>query len=388
MNERAYDDMNFEETCFNDTDDFEETGNTPDSEAAGYMESEPQGRDDGGRTENEREQTAEEENSYPPVKENNGQDDPPEITYYQREGQKGGMLRLRFKPDNFMYMLPLFYLLPKEFVAQRPAYLELPRSPKQLLKEKKYIDMVMGNYTFFELVADSYAWCVWKLLKVPDKKGGYKPIPGTWNHYSEYFPIWKLCYYISSAFKVELHELFQWDLKFLFSVPKDNEAPWIPYERFAVMVEFMTKRIIQKNNLQPTIDCAWEQRQPEDYNGKNVYFRDYQRSWYHNRKQAPVSMDELMKDHARNGTDINGNAGFDIPDPKAEFEQEVVEKAAIDQFKEGLSETDMRILKMRQMRFTLAEIAEAVGFKTASAVKKRIDRIAVQYTEFSSEAAG
>ena len=157
MNERAYDAMNFEENGFNDTDDFEETGNTPDSEAAGYMESEPQGRDDEVRTENEREPTVEKENSYPPVKENNGQDDPPEITYYQREGQKGGMLRLRFKPDNFMYMLPLFYLLPKEFVAQRPAYLELPRSPKQLLKEKRYIDMVMGNYTFFELVADSYA---------------------------------------------------------------------------------------------------------------------------------------------------------------------------------------------------------------------------------------
>ena len=93
MNERAYDAMNFEETCSNDTDDFEETGNTPDSEAAGYMESEPHGRDDEVRTENEREPTVEKENSYPPVKENNGQDDPPEITYYQREGQKGGMLR-------------------------------------------------------------------------------------------------------------------------------------------------------------------------------------------------------------------------------------------------------------------------------------------------------
>ena len=40
MNERAYDARNFEENGFNDTDDFEETGNTPDSEAAGYMESE------------------------------------------------------------------------------------------------------------------------------------------------------------------------------------------------------------------------------------------------------------------------------------------------------------------------------------------------------------
>ena len=167
-----------------------------------------------------------------------------------------------------------------------------------------------------------------------------------------------------------------------------QDAPWISYENFWVFATLLTNQIVKKENLQPTIDCAWEQRQPEDYNGKSVHFRDYQRSWYHNRKQSHVSMDELMKEHAKNGPDINGNAGFDIPDPKAEFEQEVVEKTTIEQFKAGLSETDMRILKMRQMRFTLEEIAEAVGFKTASAVKKRIDKIAAQYTQFSSEATG
>ena len=117
--------------------------------------------------------------------------------------------------------------------------------------------------------------------QVEGQKGGYKPIPGTWDHYSGYFPIWKLCYYITSTFKYELHELFGWGLQFMFRAPMDDEAPWVPYERFSAMMSVMTNHVIKKYNLQPTIDCAWEQRQPEDYNGRNVYFRDYQRSWYH-----------------------------------------------------------------------------------------------------------
>ena len=375
----------------NDLDDTMEDTEDNGQEQQAEDEYEPEELEDEADLEDEAEpmdeKTVAEEEGYPPIQESGDafDDGLPEVTYYQVEGQKGGYMI--FKQTSFMYLLPLFYMLPREFVAQRPAYLELPRNVRKLVKEKKYIDMVVKNFTFFELVSDSYAWWVWQLLRVPDKKGGNKPIPGTWDHYSGYFPIWKLCYYITSAFKYEFQKLFGWGLQFMFRAPLDDEAPWVPYERFSAMMSVMTNHVILKYNLQPTIDCAWEQRQPEDYNGKNVYFRDYQRSWYHNRTKAHVSMDELMKDHAKNGADANGNARFDIPDPKAEFEQEVVEKAAIDQFKAGLSETDMQILKMRQMRFTLEEIAEAVGYKTASAVKKRIDRIAAQYERFSKEEA-
>ena len=386
MNEQPYDDIGFDDDLLEDDE-----GNSTENQ---YFDQDFEKEESGGEKNLEEapharqvEDADTEDEAYPPVKEQSSdEDDRPEITYYQYEDRKGGFIRI--KSTSFLRFLPMFYLMPRELVKQRPAYMELPRHMKKLLSDPKYFDMVSNNLLFYELVADCYAWIIWQVLWVPDKKHGLKHIAGTWDHYSGYFPIWKLCYYIVPAMADELDKEFGWNLQKLFSMPDGQDMPWMSYEIFWIFVTLLTNQVVKKHNLQPTIDCAWEQRQPEDYNGKNVYFRDYQRSWNHNRKQPPVSMNELIKDHARNGTDINGKAGFDIPDPKAEFEQEVVEKAAIDQFKEGLSETDMRILKMRQMRFTLAEIAEAVGFKTASAVKKRIDRIADQYTEFSSEAAG
>ena len=73
---------------------------------------------------------------------------------------------------------------------------------------------------------------------------GYKPIPGTLDHYSGYFPIWKICYYITSAVKYELQKLFGWGLPFMFRAPLDDEAPWVPYERFSSMMSVMTNHVI------------------------------------------------------------------------------------------------------------------------------------------------
>ena len=56
----------------------------------------------------------------------------------------------------------------------------------------------------------------------------------------------------------------------------------------------------------------------------------------------------------------------------------------IDQFKARLTEKDRIILQMRSEEHPLQEIADAVGYKTASAVKKRIDKIAAEYTDFVS----
>ena len=79
-----------------------------------------------------------------------------------------------------------------------------------------------------------------------------------------------------------------------------------------------------------------------------------------------------------------GEPAKDIPDPKAAFEQKVIDQEQVDEFQSKLSETDMLILKMRMDGSKLEDIAQAAGYKTASAVKKRIDKIAAQYEQFSS----
>ncbi len=77
-----------------------------------------------------------------------------------------------------------------------------------------------------------------------------------------------------------------------------------------------------------------------------------------------------------------GEPAKDIPDPKAAFEQKVIDQEQVDDFQSKLSETDMLILKMRMDGSKLEDIAKAAGYKTASAVKKRIDKIAAQYEQF------
>ena len=42
------------------------------------------------------------------------------------------------------------------------------------------------------LVWDCYAWCAWQFFQVKDRKGNYRDIPGNWNQYAGYFPLWRV----------------------------------------------------------------------------------------------------------------------------------------------------------------------------------------------------
>ena len=100
---------------------------------------------------------------------------------------------MRISPTSNLRWLPLFFALPKELVAKRPAYLEIPRHMKLLMKDQKYVNMVLDG-SFLETVMDLYSWSVWQYIQVPDKKGGYKDIPGGWHNYSADFPMWRMTY--------------------------------------------------------------------------------------------------------------------------------------------------------------------------------------------------
>ena len=118
------------------------------------------------------------------------------------------------------------------------------------------------------LVWDCYAWSAWQFFQVKDRKGNYRDIPGNWNQYAGYFPLWRLSYSI------------------------------IPYIR--------------------------------------------------------------MK-----------------------FEQKVISEMQIATFAEqSISGKDQEILKLRMDGLTEQEIADKVGYKTASAVHKRIAKIAGAYEDY------
>ncbi|MEE1139536.1 MAG: hypothetical protein U0M02_13755, partial [Acutalibacteraceae bacterium] len=67
--------------------------------------------------------------------------------------------------DSNLAWLPLFYALPKELVSKRKQYLEIPRSPYDVLRTDKYDNLIKDD-AFLELVWDCYAWSVWQFIQV------------------------------------------------------------------------------------------------------------------------------------------------------------------------------------------------------------------------------
>ena len=99
------------------------------------------------------------------------------------------------------------------------------------------------------------------------------------------------------------------------------------------------------------------------------------RKWHHNRSGKPISLDEMMENE-------DGDI-FEVADPRGEFEQKVISEMQIAAFAEqSITEKDREILKLRMDGLTEQEIADKVGYKTASTVHKRITKIAESYEDY------
>ena len=273
--------------------------------------------------------------------------------------------------------LTLFYALPKELVEKRPDYLELPRNIHQLLQSEEHKKLIKSD-TFLELVWDCYAWAAWQYFQVPGKDGTYRDIPGDWSHYSGDFPLWRLSYEIQKHFRNKFETEMEWSFQKLFLMDKDDELPWLSYQHFGNLVGNLTDLIVQEQNWQPMIDEIWNCRQVNDYTGWNLSKKDFMRSWTHSRAGEHISIEEVKE----NGVKLDGDTLFEIEDPRGQFEEKVVGEVQMEQFKNGLTERDKTILQMRFEGYSLQEIADKVGFKTASAVSKHIAKIAGSLEDF------
>ena len=98
---------------------------------------------------------------------------------------------------------------------------------------------------------------------------------------------------------------------------------------------------------------------------------------YHNRSGKPISLDEMIESE-------DGDI-FDVADPRSNFENSVLSEMQIASFAEStITEKDREILKLRMEGYTEQEIADKAGYKTASAVHKRIAKIADAYSYTNS----
>jgi len=280
--------------------------------------------------------------------------------------------------DSYLAWLTLFYALPRELVEKRRAYLDLPRNVTKLLNDE-HAKKLLKDDAFLELVWDCYAWSAWQFFQIPHKDGTYHDIPGDWKNYSGDFPLWRMSYDIIRYFRAKFEHEMEWSFQRLFMMPPDVEIPWLNYRQFSNLVGNLTDMVVAEQNWQPIIDEVWRSRDPADYNGSGSQKSDFNRSWNHDRKYHHHSLEEIATD----GVAIDGELLYEIPNPSAEFESKLLDELRIADFRESLTDVDKKILQLRLEGVTLQEIAQAVGYKTASAVAKRIEKIAGRYEDFA-----
>ena len=149
------------------------------------------------------------------------------------------------------------------------------------------------------------------------------------------------------------------------------------YKRqFSNLIGNVTDMVVAEQEWQPVIDAIWENRTVEDYESiSSTVKTDFMRKWHHNRSGKPISLDEMMESE-------DGDI-FDVADSRSNFENSVISEMQIASFAEStITEKDREILKLRMEGYTEQEIADKVGYKTASAVHKRIAKIADAYEDF------
>lgn len=297
-----------------------------------------------------------------------------------QRGPKGFIL---LEPGNIMQILPednkswltLFYSLPEELVSKRPAYMNLPRCPFDVIRSDDYAEF-LNTDVFLELVWDCYAWSAWQYFEVPNKDGDYREIPGSFNSYSGDFPLWRLAYTIIPYIR-EKFEHIGLSFQSLFNIPRGMEVPFLTYQQFSNLIGSVVPMIVKEQNWQPMIDTIWATRDETDYDFRNdLVKKDFMRKWSHSRTSvgAMLSLDQLMED-----------APDSITSESVSFEEEVIESAVFEAFTTILSERDQQILQLKADGFTLKEIAAKVGYQNHSAVSKRINIISGKIAEYRKQ---
>lgn len=268
-------------------------------------------------------------------------------------------------------LLPLYYLIPEEILSK--CGVELNRIERILcvfFTDPVAMDIVESDL-FMLCIMDCYAYMVWFYL-CPDVP--FKEI------YSVNEPSWRL----AQAVHIWINEIFELDLIPRFEEYCVNTRIFIPYPPIENVSDIMYTAVtsaVKRYNLQPIIDTAKEYRCFEDFDGRSSNQKtDFYRKWYHTRTKHPqISLEGYQEQMKEYYDDID----WEIPDPISTFEEEVETRVDVNEFLSKIDDKDKQILWMRAEGYTYQEIADKLGYKTHSAVVKRVKQLGKKYQEHS-----
>lgn len=139
------------------------------------------------------------------------------------------------------------------------------------------------------------------------------------------------------------------------------------------------KMTMQTMNYEEVAQIINETPAYEDFNHSkqnNYRAKDFDRKWNHTRTKIVTESIEEMKEKAFE----NSNHPEEImQDTRVNVQEEVVAKLTGETFWSSISDKDKHLLQMRMDGLSQKEIAEKLGYKTHSAVTKRLEKLKEEF---------
>lgn len=203
---------------------------------------------------------------------------------------------------------------------------------------------------------------------------------GGWKeHYTANAPAWRLSYALPLWAK-GVERVWGWGVQKLFRLPPNFEIPFFEADDVQAMMKQVVEQTIGEQGWGPILEAVREMPCDEDFEKWDTHVRkDFLRKWYHTRSKRvrTVSLEACMED--------KDSKIHSLPAPEGDVAEQAAEKDFCNRFKAALPERDRTILELRGEGYGYQEIADKLGYKTHSAVIKRMEAIKKRFVRYENE---
>ena len=271
--------------------------------------------------------------------------------------------------DSNLNYLPFVYFLPEDMFYKLPTLYKIPRELGGIIHDENMIKLIKSDQ-FLDDITDAIA-----MLILPHLGFG-----GKLNQFTGY----SLVYFVACQTQLWvklLEEVTGWGLNQLFKLKPTTTIHFFETDYIKNVMAQVAER---GKNIEAIKNLLAVQREfPCDEDFEQVLSNvriDFYRKWYHTRSKVGImaSLEEFLES---DDGDYYSKVAVD-PRNMAEV---VASEDYCQRFKSMLSERDLKILELREDGYIFEEIAEKLGYKTHSAVVKRMQAIKEVFLEYEKK---
>ncbi|HZJ77988.1 MAG TPA: hypothetical protein VFD52_04220 [Clostridia bacterium] len=258
--------------------------------------------------------------------------------------------------------LPAYYYIPKEILDKCGFEInQIPRVPREIATSRQTIKLIESDL-FWQVISDAYAYMVWPFMMPKVKR----------EIYSGNEPSW-VAAHSASVWIEELTDIGFLPKPFDFwSNLPDEHFGYVSLEEVSDNLAVIVPKVMEKYNLQAIFDIANKYRCFEDFDFRQSRQKtDFFRKWYHTRwKYKQISYEAYLCNLREDKENY-----WDLADFNAEYENKLLAKIKVDEFKKTLTAPDLKILEYRMNGLIYEDIAKRLGYANHSNISKRMKKL-------------